>query len=48
MVDIEKTLTELALAMQGHRDALARRGDAPERRAAPPLRNARTTLIARP
>jgi chemotaxis protein methyltransferase CheR len=46
MVDIEKTLTELALAMQGHRDALARRGDAPERRAAP-LRDVRTALIAR-
>jgi chemotaxis protein methyltransferase CheR len=46
MVDIEKTLTELALTMRGHRDALARRGAAADHRPVPPV-DARTTLIAR-
>jgi len=46
MNDIEKTLTELALTMEGHRDVLARRGAAPDRPPMPRI-DARTALIAR-
>src|SRR5664279_4189203 len=49
MDDLEKTLSELALAMQDHRESLAPKGapkPAPVRRTSPPD-DARAALIAR-
>jgi chemotaxis protein methyltransferase CheR len=48
MVDIEKTLSELAIAMQGHREALAARGgDGASRKQRPATVDGRMTLVAR-
>src|SRR5258708_19281959 len=50
MDDLEKTLNELALAMQDHREALATKGTpkaAPAPRRKSPPDDARTALIAR-